>query len=295
MKISTLNITEAEGTLIHPALTHISMGLLRRTVESLAYPRHYVANRTANERARDWLIDELRSFGYTVSCQGEYDNVIAHQPAISPTPSILIGAHYDTVPTTPGADDNNSAIAVCLETARVVSAYSEAPLIIAIFNREEDGLLGSSEYVKSLGPSIHDVISEAHIFEMIGYYSDAPNSQSKPANLPIALPDTGNFIGILSNSSSNTIAKRIFESTKRIGSETPVVSLKTFLGLEKVFGDLLRSDHTPFWQEKVPALMWTDTSEYRNPHYHAPTDVPETLNYHSLLDVTRMIVAHILS
>ncbi len=269
----------------------ISPVSLRETVEALAYPRHYQVNREANEKARDWVFEELRCSGYDVECEGQYDNVIARRLSASTGPAILIGAHYDTVPTTPGADDNNSAIAVCLEAAKVLAVHADVPLIVAVFNCEEDGLLGSQDFVKNLGSSIHDEISQAHIFEMVGYYSDLPESQAKPAGLPIPMPSVGDFVGLLSNSQSNKIAKQILTVAKRIGTSTPLISLKAFLGIEKVFGDLLRSDHTPFWQAKVPALMWTDTSEFRNPNYHAASDTPD---YDALADVTRMIVAHIL-
>lgn len=284
----------SDGSLQHPALSAISPSALRETVEALAFPRHYEANREANECARDWIFEKLCDLGFHVGLQGDYDNVIADSQKPSENSTILVGAHYDTVPGTPGADDNNSAISVCLEAAKVLSRHAEVPLTVAVFNREEDGLLGSSDFVRSLGPSIRNTISEAHIFEMVGYYTDVANSQSKPANMPIPIPDVGNFIGIISNSSSNKIASRVLRSASSIEISTPLISLKTFLGMEKLFRDLLRSDHTPFWQAGVPALMWTDTSNFRNPHYHAPTDTPETLDYEALADVTRILVGHIL-
>lgn len=294
MIIKKIQGSETSTNLEHPALSAISPSSLRGIVETLNYPRHYEINREANERARDWIFEDLRCLGYHVKLQGKYDNVIAQRTGSPGEPCILIGAHYDTVATTPGADDNNSAIAVCLEAAKALSLHSDTPLIVAIFNREEDGLLGSFDFVESLGSSIQDLIVEAHIFEMVGYYTDAPGSQSKPAGLPVPIPDVGNFLGILSNSLSNRIATRILKTAKHIGISTPLISLKAFLGIEKVFGDLLRSDHTPFWKAKIPALMWTDTSEFRNPNYHAATDTPDTLNYDALTDVTRIIVAHIL-
>src|SRR3954462_6232364 len=104
------------GTMQHGALDAVSEEKLRGTVEALAYPRDYEVQRGANEKARDWLREELRCHGYKVSLHGRYDNVIASPRDLAATsPAVLLGAHYDTVPTTPGADDNNSAIAVCLE------------------------------------------------------------------------------------------------------------------------------------------------------------------------------------
>lgn len=283
----------------HPALDGISSARLRAIVEALAYPRDYEVQRAANERARDWLREELRSTGYEVKFHGTYDNVLAcpvgHSAA---TPMVLLGAHYDTVPTTPGADDNNSAIAVSLEAARVLALH-KVPVRVAIFNREElgsegDGLMGSSEYVADMGPQDRAALIEAHIFEMVGYFTSEPNTQSKPEGLPIRLRNPGDFIGLLSNSRSNRIATRIKRAAKAAGTRTPLISLKILCGLEKRFKDLLRSDHTPFWNAGLPAVMWTDTSEFRNPHYHHHTDLPDTLDYSAMADVTRIVVGHVI-
>ena len=83
-------------------------------------------------------------------------------------------------------------------------------------------------------------------------------------------------------------------SAKATGTRTPLISLKILCGLEKHFKDLLRSDHTPFWNAGLPALMWTDTSNFRNPHYHQPSDTPDTLDYAAMADVTRIVVGHVI-
>jgi Zn-dependent M28 family amino/carboxypeptidase len=290
MKVSRVEGMGTVGGFQHPALREISGERLRRTVESLAYPRHFIANRRANREARDWIYEELRCLGYSPTLQGEFDNVIATGAADNRGSNILLGAHYDTVPTTPGADDNNSAIAVCLEAGRVLAQHDQAKVCIAVFNREEDGLLGSREFVRDL----RQPVTEAQIFEMVGYFDPRPGSQFKPGNLPIPLPSTGDFIGIVSNQGSNAIADEIKRAVEGAGTATPLVSLKAFLGIERYVGDLLRSDHAPFWEAGIPAIMWTDTSNFRNPNYHLSTDTPDTLDYDALADVTRMVVAHIL-
>ena len=286
------NYKPKEASVSHLATDDVCKHRLREIVEELAYPRHYGYNYPENVKARDWLVSELESYGLDVSLQGEFDNVVAERKKNASDKVILLGAHYDTVPTTPGADDNNSAIAVCLEAARVLSKYSDASFRVVIFNREEDGLLGSYEYVDEINKND---IAEVHIFEMVGYFTSKEGSQKSPAGLPISLPDKGNFIGLLSNSKSNGVAKKIGTAFKMIGSNTPMLSLKTYFGIEKVFTDLLRSDHTPFWEAGIPAVMWTDTSEFRNPNYHAPTDTPDTLDYSSMADVTKVMVQHVLN
>jgi len=268
---------------------------LRGIVECLSYPRHYEYNSAANRMARDWLVTRLNSLALETSLQGEFDNVVAESPARDGKPTILLSAHYDTVPTTPGADDNNSAIAVCLETARVLTSYSDASFRVAIFNREEDGLLGSYDYVSWLTKENRMDLAEVHNFEMVGYYSSEMGSQKKPKGVPLSLPDRGDFIGILSNSKSNRIAKQLQGAAEEVGSTTPLVSFRTYLGVEKAFIDFLRSDHAPFWKVGIPAVMWTDTSEFRNPNYHASTDTPDTLDYRAMADVTRIIVRHVLN
>lgn len=202
MRISRVTASGTPPGFQHPAIQAISADRLRATVEALAYPRAFVENRKANREARDWIHEELRCLGYHLKLQGQYDNVIATPTADGRHSGILLGSHYDTVPGTPGADDNNSAIALTLEAARVLALNDGPPVCIASFNREEDGLLGSFDFVKDL----LQPVSEAHIFEMVGYFDPRPGSQSKPANLPIPLPSTGDFIGVLSNQKSNRIA-----------------------------------------------------------------------------------------
>lgn len=290
MLINQIRNAGGKPTFTHKSLETISPTRLRSVVEELAYPRHYVAQRSDNERACYWICNELKQVGYDVRLQGEFDNIIAlPQSRSADQPLILLGAHYDTVETTPGADDNNSAIAVCLEAARVLADLS-LPVAVAVFNREEDGLLGSREFVANGLNELGLQIQEAHIFEMVGYFVKEPGSQSVPNGLPIKLRDVGDFLGLISNQSSNKITARLEKTAQAISMQTPLTTLKTYLGVEKLVSDLLRSDHVPFWENKIPAVMWTDTSNFRNPHYHAPSDLPETLDYEAMADVTRLIV-----
>src|SRR5207237_77067 len=95
-------------------LGEVSAARLRAYVEMLAFSRHYVVEREANTRARDLLLRLLRGFGYAPLLQGAYDNIVATTSAALDSRYLLLGAHYDSVPGTPGADDNASALAVCL-------------------------------------------------------------------------------------------------------------------------------------------------------------------------------------
>jgi Zn-dependent M28 family amino/carboxypeptidase len=168
--------------------------------------------------------------------------------------------------------------------------------MIVFFNREEDGLLGSSEFVAHLVEQSDLRIGEAHIFEMVGYTDRAPGSQRMPPALPpLFAPDAGDFLALLANRGSNAIAEKLIDLAACYAPQFPVLALKIYLGIEKAFGDLNRSDHAPFWQAGIPSVMWTDTSEFRNPHYHRTSDTPDTLDYEFMSQVTKLALARVLS
>jgi hypothetical protein len=276
-------------------LRRVSSNHLRGYVERLAFPRHYVAERQANMRARDLLIKLFRSFGYKPVLQGAFDNIVVTSGPAEES-QCLLGAHYDTVPGSPGADDNASAVAVCLECARLLKEHDRGSAMIVLFNREEDGLLGSRQFVDHLAAQSRRTIAEAHIFEMVGYCTHAAGSQRLPPGLPgVAAPEAGDFLALLSNRHSNAVAEHLLALAATYLPQTPVLALKVYLGIEKHFGHLLRSDHAPFWEAGMTSVMWTDTSEFRNPHYHRASDRPDTLDYDFLAQVTRLALARALS
>jgi Zn-dependent M28 family amino/carboxypeptidase len=200
------------------------------------------------------------------------------------------------VPGTPGADDNASAVAVCLECARLIKEHAAAPTMIVFFNREEDGLLGSREFVAQLTGQSAWAVAEAHVFEMVGFCTRAPRSQRMPPGVPgLIAPKVGDFLGLLANRHSNGIAESLLRLAASYLPQFPVVALKLYLGVEKYLGHLHRSDHAPFWEAGIPALMWTDTSEFRNPHYHQASDTPETLDFDYMSQVARLALARAVS
>jgi hypothetical protein len=273
----------------------ISEHLLRQSVAQIAKPRHFAAEPQQNRATADWLFRAFGDLGYHVERQGPFANIIA-LPKARFEEATLIGAHYDSVPTSPGADDNASAMAALLACAHTYSRIDlPPPIIFAAFNREEDGFIGSSDFVENWLPKSSFRLRCAHILEMIGYASASAGSQRIPSALPIQISNTGDFLGLLANDQSADTMKRILGIARACTPDLPVTGLNVVAGAERLFPVLARSDHVPFWTRHIPALMWTDTAEFRNPNYHRPTDTPETLDYTFLTRVTGLLAASIIS
>ena len=194
---------------------------------------------------------------------------------------IVIGAHYDSVFGCPGANDNGSGVAALLALARRVAGKpSGATLRLVAFVNEEPPhfqteQMGSYVYAKQCqarGDQITGMIS----LETIGYYSDAPRSQTYPApGLSLIHPTTGNFIGFVGNTGAREFLKRvlgIFRQQGKIPSEGAT--------LPAMISGVAWSDQWSFWQCGYPAaIMVTDTAPFRYPHYHEATDTPDKLEY----------------
>lgn len=300
----------ATDTKIIEALESISEHFLCNVVNTLAFPRHFVAEPRNNHLAAKWIREQLQSYGYHTIYQGEYANVVAF-PFLSPFDPcyqgertvvednhkgvILIGAHYDSVPGTPGADDNASAVAALLGCARAVARYTDnPPVCFVVFNREEDSMIGSADFVDNYLLK-HDLqIHQAHILEMVGYCDPRPGSQRKPLSLPVKIPNRGDFLGLISNKNSNFFINHLLKQARSYLPDFLVVGLQVYFGLEKFFYHLLRSDHVSFWRQGLPALMWTDTANFRNPNYHSLNDTPDTLDYAFLRRVTQLLLLQVL-
>lgn len=270
-------------------LQRIELDDLRGWVKWLSIPRNFTFQPEANRATAHWIADQLKLWGYEVTFQGRYYNVVA-LPRVIGGPLILVGAHFDSVANTPGADDNASAVAAMLAVAKCFAGHSIANHIgFVSFNCEEDGLLGSADFVEHFLIPQKIPLACAHILEMVGYASELPKSQAVPAGLPIRVPTTGNFLGVLGNRDSGRQLREILAVARTYLPKFPTIGLRIALGFEHIFPVLQRSDHAPFWHRRLPAVMWTDTSEFRNNNYHSPNDLPETLDYHFLSNVARLL------
>jgi len=204
-------------------------------------------------------------------------------------PLLIVGAHYDSVPGTPGADDNASAVAALLELARwiqlrlVSSGTGFCQLELVAYDLEEYGFVGSfvhSHEVQRSGTNVRGMLS----LEMLGYTDHRPHSQHLPPHLAKLYPNVGNFIGVCGNEASRRLLQAVTQAMKTVPG-LPVESLAV-PGKGEVLPEIRLSDHSSFWDRDYPALMITDTSFLRNPHYHQPSDTPQTLDYAFLAKVT---------
>ena len=280
---------------IETILPTISETYLRHVIETISVPRHYQAEKANNERIARWILHQFETLGYNVSFQGRFQNILVLPPSSLSPSSILVAAHYDTVPCSPGADDNGSGIAVLLACAQALAAQEIPPSVVFLaFNREEDYLIGSQEFVTEYLQELPTNITETHVMEMVGYCSHEVGSQHLPQGLPVQLPERGDFLGLVGNQRSAKLVSSTLQVAKTYLDGFPVLGLSVYLGLEKYFPHLQRSDHAPFWQAKIPALMWTDTAEFRNKNYHTPFDTPDTLDYTFMKQVAQLLLSKIL-
>jgi hypothetical protein len=193
---------------------------------------------------------------------------------------LLIGAHYDSVFGSPGANDNGSGVAATLAlTRRFATRKTQHTMRFVAFVNEEppyflSGEMGSLVYAgrcKARGDKIAAMIS----LETIGYFSDAPHSQTYPSpGLGIFYPKVGNFIGFVSNVHSRTLLRRaidLFRKHAKIPSEG--AALPAFIP------GVSWSDQWSFWRNGYPAIMVTDTAPFRYPYYHSANDTPDKLDY----------------
>ncbi|HJV34309.1 M28 family peptidase, partial [Geomonas sp.] len=247
-----------------------------------------------------YIASSLKSFGYTVDEHRFTDggalhrNLIASRAGSGLQPErIAVLAHYDTVAETPGADDNASGVAVLLEVARLLAGLSFEQTIdfIAVSleeNRSEDepgsgtrGSIALAAHARQEGWRIGGVL----VLESVAYAGDDV-LQNVPPGVPVPVPKVGNFIALIGNERSLNLVSAFLQAIERLKLELPYVPL-VVPGNGELLPDSRRSDHAPFWDQGYPALMVTDTTNFRSPHYHRPTDTLETLNLEFAAKVCR--------
>ena len=271
-----------------------------RHLQSLVGERHPHSAPHALTHAAEYLAARLAEYGWATSGQPfralgkSYFNILGvkwppGRPAKDGPAPLLIGAHYDTVVGSPGADDNASGLAVLLEAAdRLRHLVVARPVWLAAFCLEEHGLLGSRAFISGLKQTGQPV-DGAIVLECVGYASRDAGSQRTPPGVPISLPSIGNFLGMVGNEASRDLLATVERNARRVAPNTPTIALAV-PGRGESLPDVRRSDHAAFWDEGYRAVMLTDTANFRNPHYHQPSDTLDTLDLDFLEGVSEIVV-----
>ncbi len=280
----------------------ISVENLEGHVRSLHFNRDPYYSYARLEQAAEYIKDKFLKAGLEVredpfQWEGKsYKNIVAEKRGIvSPHRVLIVGAHYDTVPGSPGADDNSSAVALLLEVARNIRGVPlESTVRLIAFSLEEYDFAGSAHYVNRLKKGGEETLGMISV-EMVGFTGA---KQDYPSYLdPKQYPNVGDFIAIIGNERAKKLLERVCQSFR---GNVPKLPLEFLIvpGNGEGMEEARLSDHSAFWDQGVPALMITDTGFLRNPNYHLASDRIETLDfefmqkvglgvYHSIVELAK--------
>ncbi|KJH72979.1 M20/M25/M40 family metallo-hydrolase [Aliterella atlantica] len=245
----------------------VAANKLFERVQQLSFERYTQSDR---DRARKYITQSLENLGWSPTLQtfAEGVNIVAERSGKDPQAgTILVAAHYDTVPGSPGADDNASGVATMLEIARIFRLPTRQTLKLAFFDAEEIGLRGSLAFAadKANLENLQGVV----VMDMIGFACYSAGCQKYPPSLPVAAPsDKGDFLVVVGDAEHLSLLNAFAHR----GEKLPMV-LTLPVPLKGIFTpDVLRSDHAPFWYQGIGAVLVTDTANLRSPFYHQPSD-----------------------
>jgi len=267
---------------------------LYRHVEHLSVKigdRHLWKEGSLN-KAADYIESVLTSSGYAVwrptySCYGQSVSNLIGEKAGTDKEVVIIGAHYDTVPGSPGADDNASAVAGLLELARMnQEATNKKTLVFSAFVNEEPPCFGSpnmgsmvyARHLKELGIPVDVMVS----LEMIGYFREERIQAYPLPGMGLIYPKTGNYIGVVGNFHSSKYVSFVKKGIRKHSN----INARSLTAPE-FFGGINLSDNYSFWHHGYRAVMVTDTSFFRNRHYHQLTDTIDTLDFDRMAEVIK--------
>jgi len=274
-----------------PKLTPAEQALaegLRRDVEALAgaIGERHLDLPEKLEAAAKFIESSLAAEGLTVKRlpfaaeEQTATNLEVEWPgSATPDEVVVVGAHYDSAPGTPGADDNASGVAGLLALARGMKGqHPGRTLRLVAFANEEPPYfqkegMGSLAYAKACQARGNRVVAMVSL-EMVGAYQDLEGSQQYPPPLSWFYPSRGDFLALVGNFDSRRLVHRTLSAFRRLA---PFPSEGA--ALPGALPGIGWSDHWSFWQIDVPAIMATDTAFFRNPRYHAASDTPDTLDY----------------
>jgi len=302
-----IGASDGQEVSIADMVAQVSQSNLLASLEAVNGVRHYTAAPARLEEVRTYMEGQFSAAGLQTDrheftynstamsniigrMSGEKDEAI----------TFIIDAHFDGVAEGPAADDNGSGVAGVLEAVRILSQYDfEHSIRFIGFDAEESGLIGSQRYVQN-GILPYEDIQGVLNFEMIGFYSDEPNSQELPAGFDLLFPATsqaviddeyrGNFIFVCGNTNSNSLIGAYLDASSEYVPSLKVLSAEV-PGTGTLTPDLRRSDHARFWDAGKKALMLTDGADFRNYNYHTPGDTIGTLNFEFMANVVKATIA----
>lgn len=262
-------------------------------VEAMAVVRP--TGSAASLTVRQSIVTRLEELGFDVEIDesiGRGANVIGRLEGESAAGELVVlSAHYDGTPLCEGADDNATGVAGVLEAARVLAMTEhDRTLVVALWDEEEYGQIGSWNWTEEVAVNNAPIVVSL-VFEMIGYTDDTPDSQHLPAGFGALFPEVGaamdanenrgNFLALVANPPSGPFADMMVEAGNELGLLTVPVHVNEAFALAPTTSDLRRSDHEAFWAFEYPAIMVTDTSEFRYPGYHCDDgpDTPDRLDH----------------
>lgn len=252
------------------------------------------------ETALEHIRSTLAGFGYQVheqryGAQSHQINLTVDAGPHRDAGILDLGAHWDTVAGSPGADDNASGVAGLLEIARALAASPPARAVRLCFFAEEEigGLPGSTAHVEAATQRA-ETIDAAIVLEMIGCRDLRPGSQQLPEKAAGLLqsvgsdvPQRGDFIALVGDTAAGHLVQRLQQAAAGQEPALPALPLVVPIG---ALGDAARSDHAAYWQAGIPGVMVTDTANFRNQHYHQSTDTPERIDLDFAAEVTGMVL-----
>jgi Peptidase family M28 len=284
-----------------PPLTEEERALavaLKRHLEAIASREHNIQHYDELEKAARYIEATLAAYGYSVGRQEfvvddrtvrNVDVVIEPHADISDPEVIVVGAHYDSVVGSPGANDNGSGAAAVIELARLLrdlNGIAERRIRLVLFVNEEPPYfrtedMGSLRYARALAERKEKVVA-MYSLETIGFYTSAPASQRYPAPFNLIFPDRGDFVAFVGTPYSRAL---VWETIRSFRSHTPFPSIGGVA--PNIVPGIDWSDHWAFGQVGFPAMMVTDTAPFRYPHYHQLTDTPDKVDAESLARVVK--------
>ena len=270
---------------VAPWVESVSVDRMRAVIERLAQsPRDVVQDHAAALAASEFVRTELEGMGLptrTVDAENQgvtLPSVWSEIPGTESEATFVFVAHYDTVPGSPGADDNASGVAGLLEIARAVAAHPlPVRTVVATVGFEETGsFAGSAALAHALQPE-RELIGMISL-EMIGF-----TSPEGSATVPIP----GDFLAIVGDDKSEGLIHTFHSAAERWLPQRKLVPISAD---PEVNTNVRRSDQAAFWAIGVRGAMATDTANFRNPNYHQPSDLPETIDYEFARDCSAALM-----